>query len=85
MRSFLVFGEFFSQLRTVSFGRCKTSPKYDRPHREEKASIFWTAEADEAFIQIRHLIARCPLLHFMDEHSPVELYTDLQLLLIIRI
>ena len=54
MRSFLVFGELFSQLRTVSFGRCKTSPKYDRPYREEKASIFWTAEADEAFIQIRH-------------------------------
>ena len=46
------------------------------PKGKKKSSILWTPEAEKAFVRIREQVARCPLLHFMDEKSPVELYTD---------
>ena len=46
------------------------------PRGKKKSSIHWTPEAEKAFVKFREQVARCPLLHFMDEESPVELYTD---------
>ena len=46
------------------------------PKGKKKSSILWTSEAEKAFVKIRKQFARCPLLHFMDEKTPVELYTD---------
>ena len=34
------------------------------------------AHADKSFFAIRNAISRCPLLHFLDEISPIELFTD---------
>ena len=35
-----------------------------------------TKEAKHAFFKSRPAIAACPLLHILDEESPIELYTD---------
>ncbi len=46
------------------------------PNARKKSSIQWTSEAEQAYYKIRLAIAGCPLLHFLDEESPIELYTD---------
>ena len=46
------------------------------PKGRKKSALQWTTEADKAFVLIRQAISRCPLLHFLDEVSPIELYTD---------
>ena len=76
MRSFLGLANYFRSFVPFHSDVVKPLQNMIDPKGKKKAVIFWTAEANEAFLQIRHLIARCPLLHFMDEHSPVELYTD---------
>ena len=43
------------------------------PKGKKKSSVLWTPEAEKAFVKIREQFTRCPLLHFMDEESPVEL------------
>ena len=46
------------------------------PQGKKKSLIEWTDESDKAFFRIRQAISKCPLLHFLDEVSPIELYTD---------
>ena len=48
----------------------------NKPLGRKKELIVWTPEADRAFFNIRQAISKCPLLHFIDENSPIELYTD---------
>ena len=42
----------------------------------KRSSIVWTAESITAFRDIRIAISRCPLMHFLDDVSPIRLYTD---------
>jgi hypothetical protein len=44
---------------------------YERTRR-----IQWTPEAMAAFEQIKHVVGHCPMLHFVDETSPIFLHTD---------
>ena len=76
LRSFLGLANYFRSFVPFHSDVVKPLQTMIDPKGRKKASIVWTPEAEKAFIDIRHLIARCPLLHFMDEHSPVELYTD---------
>jgi hypothetical protein len=46
------------------------------PKGKKKSYVEWNEQADNAFFNIRQAISRCPLLHFLDEVSPIELYTD---------
>ena len=46
------------------------------PQGRKKSPIIWTPEAEEAFIKIREAISKCLLLHFLDDHSSIALYTD---------
>ena len=46
------------------------------PKGWKKSVVEWTDEAEKAFFLIRRAISRCPLLHFLDEVSPIKLYTD---------
>ena len=46
------------------------------PKGKKESPILWTPEAEEVIVKIREQVAGCPLLHFMDEEPPVELYTD---------
>ena len=46
------------------------------PKWRKKSPIIWTPEADRAFINIREAISECPILHFLDAVSPIELFTD---------
>ena len=46
------------------------------PKGRKKSLIIWAPEADEAFLKIREAISKCPWLHFLDDHSPIESYTD---------
>lgn len=44
---------------------------YDKSRR-----LNWTPEAENAFEEIKHAIYNCPRLSFVDDHSPIHLYTD---------
>ena len=46
------------------------------PLGKRKAPLVWTEEAYNAFFKIKQAISKCPLLHFVDEISPIELFTD---------
>ena len=46
------------------------------PKGRKKSALQWTTEADKAFVLIRQATYRCPLLHFLGEVLPTELYTD---------
>ena len=46
------------------------------PKGQKKSPTIWTPEADRAFLNIREAISKCPLLHFLDDVSPIELFTD---------
>jgi hypothetical protein len=38
--------------------------------------VTWNAETIKAFQDIRQAISQCPLMHFIDNVSPIHLYTD---------
>ena len=38
--------------------------------------VTWNAETIKAFQGIRQAISQCPLMHFIDNVSPIHLYTD---------
>ena len=40
------------------------------------AKVEWKEEAIKAFQHVRELISQCPLMYFIDRHSPIHLYTD---------
>jgi RNase H-like domain found in reverse transcriptase len=42
----------------------------------KRSSIVWTTESITAFRDIRIAISRCPVMHFLDDVSPIRLYTD---------
>ena len=46
------------------------------PKGRKKYVVEWTDEAEKASFLIRRAISRCLLLHFLEEVSPIELYTD---------
>ena len=46
------------------------------PKAAKKTAIVWTPEGTKAFHDIKIVISRCPLMHFLDEISPIRLYTD---------
>ena len=76
IRSFLGLANYFRNF--VPFHSDLVAPlqKMVDPNARKKSSIVWSKEADEAYFKIRSAIAACPLLHFLDEESPIELYTD---------
>jgi hypothetical protein len=76
LRSLLGLANYFRSFIPFHSDVVKPLQQMIDPKGRKKSSLIWTPEADKAFIKIRELIARCPLLHFMDETSPVELYTD---------
>ena len=43
---------------------------------KKKSALIWTEEGKKAFMEIRIAISQCPLLHFVDDVSPIHLYTD---------
>ena len=72
LRSFLGLANYFRNF--VPFHSDIVAPlqRMIYPLGRKKASIIWTNEAQQAYFHIRQAIANCPLLHFMDEESPVE-------------
>lgn len=43
---------------------------------KQRRKLIWTAAADEAFERIKQDIDECPMLFFLDDVSPIYLYTD---------
>ena len=76
LRSFLGLANYFISFVPFHSDIVKPLQQMIDPKGKKKSSILWTPEAEKAFVRIREQVARCPLLLFMDEKSPVELYTD---------
>ena len=43
---------------------------------EKKKKLLWTKESEQAFLDIKAAIRRCPKLFFMNDNAPVFLHTD---------
>jgi RNase H-like domain found in reverse transcriptase/Integrase core domain/Chromo (CHRromatin Organisation MOdifier) domain/Integrase zinc binding domain len=43
---------------------------------KKQAKIAWNEESIKAFHSIKESISRCPLMHFIDNESPIHLFTD---------
>ena len=43
---------------------------------DKRAKLTWTQEANDAFTEIKLRVHECPMLHFMDDTSPIYLETD---------
>ena len=42
----------------------------------KRTAVTWTPEGETAFVTIKGLIARCPLLHFVNDSGPITVMTD---------
>ena len=42
----------------------------------KRTAIKWTPEGETAFVTVKGLIARCPLLNFVNDSAPITLMTD---------
>jgi transposase InsO family protein len=42
----------------------------------KRTAIKWTPEGETAFVAVKELIARCPLLYFVNDSAPITLMTD---------
>lgn len=43
---------------------------------KKRTAITWTPDGETAFVAVKELIARCPLLHFVNDSAPITLMTD---------
>ena len=48
--------------------------KYSKYKKNDR--IHWTEETDKAYAQIIKLVDECPTLFYIDDTSPIHLYTD---------
>ena len=46
------------------------------PKAVKRSPIFWIPEGTNAFNETKIAVSRCPLMYFIDESSPIRLYTD---------
>ena len=46
------------------------------PKAVKRSPIFWTPEGTDAFNETKIAVSRCPLMYFIDDDSPIRLYTD---------
>ena len=76
LRSFLGLANYFRSFVSFHSDIVKPLQQMIDPKGKKKSSILWTPEAEKAsgeqvarILKIREQVARCPLLHFMDEES----------------
>ena len=46
------------------------------PKALKRSPIYWTTEGTLAFDETKIAISRCPLMYFINDDSPIRLYTD---------
>ena len=76
LRSLLGLANYFRNFVPFHSNIVEPLQRMITPQGKKKSLIEWTTKSEEAFFLIRQAISRCPLLHFLDEISPIELYTD---------
>ena len=69
---FLGLANYFRQF--VPFHSEMVKPR--DPKAVKRSPIFWTLEGTNAFNETKIAVSRCPLMYFIDESSPIRLYTD---------
>ena len=43
---------------------------------DKKRKLVWTPDGEQAFLEVKESVRRCPKLFFMDDNAPVYLHTD---------
>ena len=72
MRSFLGLANYMGDsLKYSAPSTCN-----DRPDKREETSSSLNAAAEKAFIDLKTLISKCPLLYFANDSDPITLMTD---------
>ena len=76
LRGFLGLVNYFRQF--VPFHSEKVKPLHMMvdPKAVKRSPTFWTPEGTEAFNETKIAVSRCPLMYFIDDDSPIRLYTD---------
>ena len=76
LRGLLGLANFFRGFVPFHSDMVKPLQKMADPKAAKKSQIVWTPEGIKAFNDTKIAISRCPLMHFLDEVSPIKLYTD---------
>ena len=75
LRSFLGLASYFrdhiENLATIAKPLQDMLLDYDK-----KRKLVWTPQSEQAFLDVKEAIRRCPKLFFMDDNAPVYLHTD---------
>ena len=76
LRGLLGLANFFRGFVPFHSDIVKPLQNMANPKAAKRTTIVWTPEGTKAFHDIKIAISRCPLMHFLDEVSPIRLYTD---------
>ena len=76
LRGFLDLANYFRQFVPFHSEMIKPLQMMVDPKALKRAPIYWTPKGTIAFNETMIAVSRCPLIYFINDHSPIKLYTD---------
>ena len=76
LRGFLGFANYFRQFVPFHSDIVKPLQRMVDPKALKRSPIYWTPEGTLAFDETKIAVSRCPLMYFINDDSPIKLYTD---------
>ena len=76
LRGFLGLANYFRQFVPFHSDMVKPLQMMVDPTALKRSPIYWTPEGTLAFHETKIAVSRCPLMYFINDDSPIRLYTD---------
>ena len=76
LRGFLGLANYFRQFVPFHSGIVKPLQRMVDPRALKRSPIYWTPEGALAFNETKIAVSRCALMYFINDDSPIRLYTD---------
>ena len=76
LRGFLGLANYFRQFVPIHLDIVKPLQMMVDPKALKRSPIYWTPEGTLAFNETIIAVSRCPLMYFINDDSPIRLYTD---------
>ena len=76
LRGFLGLANYFLQFVPFHSDIVKPLQMMVDPKALKRSPIYWTPEGTWAFNETKIAVSRCPLMYFINDDSPIRLYTD---------
>ena len=76
LRGFVGLANYFRQFVPFHSDIVKPLQMMVDPKALKRSPIYWTPEETIAFNETKIAVSRCPLIYFINDDSPIRLYTD---------